>query len=88
MRILLAGLIFAVLTMPSSAQSGRAFGKTPTPEKPKADDRAYESAVKRMGDQSQAYDPWRNMREQPQSKDTPPKEPQSKEKPARGTAKR
>ena len=82
MRIVVAALIFATLTIPSYAQN-RGSAPPVEPPKIKVDEKAYQSAVKQMGDQGKVYDPWRNVREP-----TPSKEPQPKEKPARGAVKR
>jgi hypothetical protein len=63
MRLILAAIMIASLTVPSAAQF-KSMGEAPkqkdnAPPK-KKDDEGYKSAIERMPDQK--FDPWRNMR--------------------------
>jgi hypothetical protein len=80
MRILLAIAFAVVLAVPSYAQAPApqknrsGFNVAPDAPKPQVDEKAYERAVRGMGSGDQTYDPWQNMREQSQAKDTQPKD--------------
>ncbi len=65
MRLILAAIMIALLTVPSAAQF-KSMGEDPkqkqkdnAPPK-KKDDEGYKAAIDRMPDQK--FDPWRNMR--------------------------
>jgi hypothetical protein len=65
MRLVLAALMVALLTVPSAAQfksmgqPGKEKEKDNAPPK-KNGDEGYKSAIERLPDQK--FDPWRNMR--------------------------
>jgi hypothetical protein len=55
-----------IMTASAQAQMGgrhRQESQRKTETKPKVDEKAYDSALKALPDQSANYDPWRNMRE-------------------------
>jgi hypothetical protein len=64
MRLILAAIMIALLTVPSTAQKFKSMGeeskqKDNGPPK-KKDDEGYKAAIERLPDQK--FDPWRNMR--------------------------
>jgi hypothetical protein len=64
MRLILAAIMIALLTVPSSAQKFKSMAEDPkqkdnAPPK-KKEDEGYKAAIERMPDQK--FDPWRNMR--------------------------
>jgi hypothetical protein len=63
MRLILAAIMIALLTVPGTAQF-KSMGEDPkkkdnAPPK-KKEDEGYKAAIERMPDQK--FDPWRNMR--------------------------
>jgi hypothetical protein len=77
MRVFMAVLAVAILTVPASGQGfggkhRRGDQKTDT-SKTKVDEKAYESSLKSLPDQS--FDPWHNMRDTPQAKVPPASKP-------------
>ena len=66
MRLIVAAIMTALLTVPSSAQfKGMGSGNKNSQEKDNAppkkkEDEGYKAAIERMPDQK--FDPWRNMR--------------------------
>jgi hypothetical protein len=65
MRLILAAIMIALLTVPSSAQFKSMGEETKQKEKDngppkKKDDEGYKAAIERLPDQK--FDPWRNMR--------------------------
>ena len=72
--ITIVAAIMALLTLPAYSQ-GLGGGRSREPEKPvdvkkkTADDKAYNSAVTRIPEAKQEYDPWSGVREKPP---TPP----------------
>ena len=63
MRLILAAIMIALLTVPGTAQF-KSMGEAPKqkdngPPK-KKDDEGYKAAIERLPDQK--FDPWRNMR--------------------------
>ncbi|HTS41370.1 MAG TPA: hypothetical protein VMH84_12620 [Xanthobacteraceae bacterium] len=74
MRIVVAVLSLAILTVPAYAE-GQFGGKHRHGSEQKADqskntvnEKEYQSSLKGIPDQSQNFDPWRNMRTAPQPK--------------------
>jgi hypothetical protein len=67
-----AAVTIALLTMPAYSQGmGKKHHapKQKTEEKKnKVDEKAYKSALDRIPDPKQQYDPWQNVRETPRSK--------------------
>jgi hypothetical protein len=63
MRVILAALMIALLTVPSMAQF-KSMGEDPkkqaAPPPKKNEDGGYKAAIERLPDQK--FDPWRNMR--------------------------
>jgi hypothetical protein len=65
MRLILAAIMIALLTVPSSAQF-KSMGADPKQKEKdngppkKKDDEGYKAAIERLPDQK--FDPWRNMR--------------------------
>lgn len=58
----------AALDVPGTGSSRRGPVADPNPA-PRADEKAYRSALERMPDvDNQKYDPWRNFRQAPQPK--------------------
>ena len=77
MRAIIAVLTIAILTVPASGQGfggkhRRGEQKTDS-TKTKVDEKAYDSALKSLPDQS--FDPWHNMRDTPQTKVPPAAKP-------------
>jgi len=69
-----AAVTIALLTMPAYSQ-GLTNGKKHHPpeqkteeSKNKVDEKAYKSALDRLPNQKQNFDPWQNVREKPQAK--------------------
>jgi hypothetical protein len=65
MRLILAAIMIALLTVPSAAQKFKSMGeetkqKDNGPPKKKNEDEGYKAAIERLPDQK--FDPWRNMR--------------------------
>jgi hypothetical protein len=64
MRLIVAAIMMALLTVPSTAQKFKSMGedrkqKDNGPPK-KKEDEGYKAAIERLPDQK--FDPWRNMR--------------------------
>jgi hypothetical protein len=64
MRLILAAVMIALLTVPGAAQKFKSMGDDPKqkdngPPK-KKEDEGYKAAIERLPDQK--FDPWRNMR--------------------------
>jgi len=62
MRVVLAALLIALLTVPGAAQfkSVKEDPKQAAPPPKKNEDGGYKAAIERLPDQK--FDPWRNMR--------------------------
>ena len=63
MRLILAAIMIALLTVPSTAQfksMGEDQKKKDNAPPKKKDDEGYKAAIERLPDQK--FDPWRNMR--------------------------
>lgn len=77
MRPIIAAILMAALTVPAYSQSGIGAGgpggrggRPPSapavdPEKKKAEDKAFNDAVKRIPLPEKKYDPWSTVRELP-----------------------
>jgi len=68
MRILMASVAIALMTVPAHAQdTGKTrkhqqTQKTENTAKTKADEQAYKEALKRIPDSTKKVDPWQNVR--------------------------
>jgi hypothetical protein len=65
MRILIASVAIALMTVPAHAQDmgkSRKHQQTQKTEKTKADDQAYKDALKRIPNSTKTVDPWQNVR--------------------------
>jgi hypothetical protein len=68
MRILMASVAIALMTVPAHAQDmgktrkHQQTQKTENTAKTKADEQAYKEALKRIPDSTKKVDPWQNVR--------------------------
>jgi len=72
-RVAIVAATIACLTVPAFSQGmlnkGRHAPEEQTEQKkPKVDDKAYKSALDKLPDKKEQYDPWQNVREKPPSK--------------------
>jgi len=71
-RVAIVAASIACLTVPAFSQ-GLTKGRHATEQqaeqpKPKVDDKAYKSALDKMPDKKEPFDPWQSVREKPPSK--------------------
>jgi hypothetical protein len=72
-RVAIVAATITCLTVPAYSQGmsgNRHQAQDPQAEqhKPKVDEKAYKSALEKMPDKKEPFDPWQNVREKPPSK--------------------